>query len=82
MNNLSSLPEHTAAYTLSISEEPVEFEHESTLVLAGTFTNDNGQVCEVGDLLVAAANTSHQPNTSPGCLILCITGSNPYHGIK
>ncbi len=46
---------------------------ESTLVLAGTFTNDNGQVYEVGDLFMAAANTSHQPSTSPGCLILCIT---------
>jgi hypothetical protein len=51
---------------------------ESTLVLAGTFTNDNGQVYEVGDLFMAAANTSHQPSTSPGCLILCITHFDPF----
>jgi hypothetical protein len=54
---------------------------ESTLVLAGRFINDDGQIYEAGDLFVIAANTSHQPSTSPGCLILCITCDDPF-GIR
>lgn len=46
---------------------------ESILVLAGNFIDENGQVYEVGDRFVAAANTSHQPSTSLGCLVINIT---------
>ncbi len=46
---------------------------ESILVLEGNFINDSGTVFEVGDRIVVAANTNHQPTTSLGCLILGIT---------
>jgi anti-sigma factor ChrR (cupin superfamily) len=46
---------------------------ESILVLEGNFIDDDGTVFEVGDRSVAAANTSHQPSTSLGCLILNVT---------
>jgi ChrR Cupin-like domain len=46
---------------------------ESILVLAGNFIDDDGTVYDVGEQFVAAANTSHQPTTSIGCLILGIT---------
>jgi anti-sigma factor ChrR (cupin superfamily) len=49
---------------------------ESILVLEGNFIDDNGQVYEVGDRSFAAANTSHQPTTSMGCLILAVTSTN------
>ncbi len=45
---------------------------ESILVLEGDFIDD-GTVYEVGDRFAAAADTSHQPTTSLGCLILNIT---------
>jgi ChrR Cupin-like domain len=46
---------------------------ESILVLKGDFINDDGTVFEVGDRIVVAADTSHQPTTSLGCLILAVT---------
>jgi ChrR Cupin-like domain len=46
---------------------------ESILVLEGNFIDEDGTVYEVGDRFVAAANTSHQPTTSLGCLIINIT---------
>ncbi len=46
---------------------------ESILVLEGNFIDDDGTVYEVGQRFVAAANTSHQPATSLGCLILSVT---------
>jgi anti-sigma factor ChrR (cupin superfamily) len=49
---------------------------ESILVLEGNFIDDDGRVYEVGDRSFAAANTSHQPTTSMGCLILAITSTN------
>jgi anti-sigma factor ChrR (cupin superfamily) len=49
---------------------------ESILVLEGNFIDDDGTVFEVGDRFVAAANTSHQPTTSMGCLILAVTSIN------
>lgn len=45
---------------------------ESILILEGNLIND-GIVYEVGSLYVTAANTTHQPFTSLGCLILSIT---------
>jgi ChrR Cupin-like domain len=45
---------------------------ESILVLEGNLIND-GIVYEVGSLYETAANTTHQPYTSLGCLILSIT---------
>ncbi len=44
---------------------------ESILILEGNLIND-GIVYEVGSLYVTAANTTHQPFTSLGCLILSI----------
>jgi hypothetical protein len=49
---------------------------ESILVLEGNFIDDDGTVYEVGDLSIMAANTSHQPTTSLGCLILGISSMN------
>jgi ChrR Cupin-like domain len=49
---------------------------ESVLVLEGNFIDDDGKVYEVGDRSFAAANTSHQPTTTMGCLILAITSTN------
>jgi ChrR Cupin-like domain len=49
---------------------------ESILVLEGNFIDEDGQVYEVGDRSFAAANTSHQPTTSMGCLILAVTSTN------
>ena len=49
---------------------------ESILVLEGDFIDDDGTVYEVGDRSVMAANTSHQPTTSLGCLILGISSMN------
>jgi hypothetical protein len=49
---------------------------ESILVLEGNFIDEDGKVYEVGDRSFAAANTSHQPTTTMGCLILAITSSN------
>jgi hypothetical protein len=46
---------------------------ESILVLKGDFINDDGTVFQVGDRIVVAADTSHQPTTSLGCLILAVT---------
>jgi ChrR Cupin-like domain len=48
---------------------------ESVLVLRGNFIDD-GKVYGVGDLFTAAADTSHQPTTSLGCLILSVTSTN------
>lgn len=48
---------------------------ESILVLEGNFIDD-GTVYEVGDISAMAANTSHQPTTSLGCLILGISSMN------
>jgi hypothetical protein len=48
---------------------------ESILVLEGNFIDD-GTVYGVGDLSFMAANTSHQPTTSLGCLILGISSMN------
>jgi anti-sigma factor ChrR (cupin superfamily) len=45
---------------------------ESILILEGNLIND-GILYEVGSLYVTAANTSHQPFTSLGCLILSIS---------
>jgi ChrR Cupin-like domain len=49
---------------------------ESILVLEGNFIDEDGNVYEVGDRSSAAANTSHQPTTSMGCLILAVTSIN------
>jgi ChrR Cupin-like domain len=49
---------------------------ESILVLEGNFIDDDGTVYEVGDQSVMAANTSHQPITSLGCLILSVSSMN------
>ncbi len=49
---------------------------ESILVLEGNFIDEDGQVYEVGDQSFAAANTSHQPTTTMGCLILAVTSTN------
>jgi ChrR Cupin-like domain len=46
---------------------------ESILVLEGKFVDDDGAVYEVGNRFVAAADTSHQPIASPGCIILSVT---------
>lgn len=46
---------------------------ESILVLEGNFIDDDGTVYEVGQRFVATADTSHQPSTSMGCLILNVT---------
>jgi hypothetical protein len=46
---------------------------ESILVLEGNFIDDDGTVYGVGDRSFMAANTSHQPTTSLGCLILGIS---------
>jgi ChrR Cupin-like domain len=48
---------------------------ESILVLEGDFIDD-GIIFTAGDLFVAAANTSHQPTTSMGCLVLAVTSTN------
>jgi ChrR Cupin-like domain len=49
---------------------------EAILVLEGNFMEEDGRVYEVGDRAFAAANTSHQPTTSMGCLILAVTSTN------
>jgi hypothetical protein len=49
---------------------------ESILVLEGDFIDDDGTTFNVGDLFIAAADTSHQPSTSMGCLVLAITSTN------
>lgn len=69
------------AFFLRIYEAGVLPQHwhatgESILVLEGNFIDDDGTVFEVGDQFVAAANTSHQPTTSMGCLILAVTSTN------
>jgi ChrR Cupin-like domain len=46
---------------------------ESILVLEGNFIDEDGRVYGVGDRFVAEADTSHQPTTSLGCLIINIT---------
>jgi ChrR Cupin-like domain len=46
---------------------------ESILVLAGDFIDEDGTVYEVGDRFFATTDTSHQPSTRVGCLILGIT---------
>jgi ChrR Cupin-like domain len=48
---------------------------ESILILEGNLIND-GIVYEVGSLYITAANTTHQPFTSLGCLILSITSES------
>jgi hypothetical protein len=45
---------------------------ESILILEGNLIND-GIVHEVGSLYITAANTTHQPFTSLGCLVLSIS---------
>jgi ChrR Cupin-like domain len=45
---------------------------ESILILEGNLIND-GIVYEVGSLYLTTANTTHQPSTSLGCLVLSIT---------
>ena len=67
------------AYFLRITEAGKLPQHwhatgESILVLTGNFIDDD-QVYEVGDRSFAAANTSHQPTTSMGCLILAVTST-------
>jgi ChrR Cupin-like domain len=69
------------AYFLRIKEAGKLPQHwhatgESILVLEGNFIDDDGKVYEVGDRSFAAANTSHQPTTTMGCLILAITSTN------
>ncbi len=69
------------AYFLRIREAGKLPQHwhatgESILVLEGNFIDENGKVYEVGDRSFAAANTSHQPTTTMGCLILAITSTN------
>jgi ChrR Cupin-like domain len=49
---------------------------ESILVLEGNFIDDDGTVYSVGDRFDALANTSHQPSTSMGCLVLGVTSMN------
>jgi ChrR Cupin-like domain len=46
---------------------------ESILVLEGNFIDDDGTVYGVGDRFDAPANTSHQPSTSMGCLVLGVS---------
>jgi ChrR Cupin-like domain len=48
---------------------------ESILVLEGNFIDDDGTVFNVGDRFMAEANTSHQPTTSLGCLVLAVTST-------
>jgi hypothetical protein len=69
------------AYFLRIKEAGKLPQHwhatgESILVLEGNFIDDDGQIYEVGNRSFAAANTSHQPTTTMGCLILAITSTN------
>ncbi len=69
------------AYFLRIKEAGKLPQHwhatgESILVLEGNFIDEDGQVYEVGDRAFAAANTSHQPTTTMGCLILAVTSTN------
>jgi ChrR Cupin-like domain len=69
------------AYFLRIKEAGKLPQHwhatgEFILVLEGNFIDEDGQVYEVGDRSFAAANTSHQPTTTMGCLILAITSTN------
>ena len=69
------------AYFLRIKEAGKLPQHwhatgESILVLEGNFIDEDGQAYEVGDRSFAAANTSHQPTTSMGCLILAVTSTN------
>ncbi len=49
---------------------------ESILVLEGDYMDENGTVYGVGDRSLAPANTSHQPTTSMGCLVLVVTSTN------
>jgi ChrR Cupin-like domain len=69
------------AYFLRVKEPGKLPQHwhatgESILVLEGNFIDEDGKVYEVGDRSFAAANTSHQPTTTMGCLILAITSTN------
>ncbi len=69
------------AYFLRIKEAGKLPQHwhatgESILVLEGNFVDEDGKVYEAGDRSFAAANTSHQPTTTMGCLILAITSTN------
>jgi hypothetical protein len=48
---------------------------ESILVLEGNFIDDDGTEYGVGDRFYAAADTSHEPITSMGCLILSVTST-------
>jgi hypothetical protein len=48
---------------------------ESILILEGNLINDE-ILYEVGSLYVTAANTTHQPFTSLGCLILSVTSES------
>jgi ChrR Cupin-like domain len=69
------------AYFLRIKEAGKLPQHwhatgESILVLEGNFIDEDGKVYEVGDRSFAAANTSHQPTTTMGCLILAVTSAN------
>jgi ChrR Cupin-like domain len=69
------------AYFLRIKEAGKLPQHwhatgEAVLVLEGNFIDEDGTVYEVGDRSFAAANTSHQPTTSMGCLILAVTSTN------
>jgi ChrR Cupin-like domain len=48
---------------------------ESILILEGNLISD-GIVYEVGNLYITAANTTHQPFTSLGCLTLNITAAS------
>lgn len=50
----------------------IHISEESILILEGNLIDD-GIVYEVGSLCVTAANITHQPFTSSGCLILSIT---------
>jgi hypothetical protein len=68
------------AYFLRIKEAGKLPQHwhatgESILVLEGNFIDDDGKIYEVGDRSFAAANTSHQPTTTMGCLILAVTST-------
>jgi hypothetical protein len=70
-------PQSQVAFFLRIppiGKIPAHFHtnEESILILEGNLIND-GIVYEVGSLYVTAANTTHQPFTSLGCLILSIT---------
>jgi hypothetical protein len=49
---------------------------ESILVLEGNFIDEDGTVFNVGDRFISEANTSHQPTTSLGCLVLAVTSTN------